>query len=134
MSNKPLMVHVFGKKTCAKCAMLNKRLDELLSKDAYSGKFVKVYNDLETEDGLVNFCLAQCLNPNRVPGMVVARMDDNGKSEYIPNPDPDTLDPVCKRSKLYTCLGLQTDYSAEGKGIITPQMIQSILDEALTLA
>jgi thiol-disulfide isomerase/thioredoxin len=134
MSNKPLLVHVFGKKTCAKCAMLNKRLDELLTKDAYKGRFVKVYNDLETEDGLVNFCLAQCLNPNRVPGMVIARVDDEGKSEYIPNPDPDGVDPVCKRSKLYTCLGIQTDYSAEGKGIITPQMIQSVLDEALTLA
>ena len=134
MSNNPLLVHVFGKKTCAKCAMLNKRLDELLTKDAYKGRFVKVYNDLETEDGLVNFCLAQCLNPNRVPGMVVARVDENGKSEYMPNPDPDALDPVCKRSKLYTCLGIQTDYSTEGKGIITPQMIQSILDEALTLA
>lgn len=129
-----LIVHVFGKKSCAKCTMLNKRLDEILKKEPWAGSFIKVYNDLETEDGLLNFCLAQCLNPNRVPAMVVAQIKKDGSADFLPNPSPNEPDPVCKKSRLYTCLGLQTDYSEEGKGIITPQMIQSILDIAMDVA
>ena len=72
------VVHVFGKKSCAKCAMLNKRLDEILTKEPWKDHFIKVYNDLETEDGLMNFCLAQSINPNRVPGMVVAKYSADG--------------------------------------------------------
>lgn len=128
-----MIVHVFGKKTCAKCAMLNKRLDEILTKEPWSGHFVKVYNDLETEDGLINFCLAQCLNPNRVPAMVVSQIDKNGQEDFIQNPNPDELNPVCRHSSLYNVLGIQTDYSAEGKGVITPQMIQNVLDQALEI-
>ena len=131
--NNALIVHVFGKKTCAKCAMLNKRLDEILVKEPWAGNFVKVYNDLETEDGLLNFCLAQCLNPNRVPAMVVAKLDKDGVEEFIPNPNPDEMDPISKRSALYTCIGLQTDYSSEGNGVITPKMIQHVLDRAMEL-
>jgi len=127
------VVHVFGKKSCAKCAMLNKRLDEILTKEPWKDHFIKVYNDLETEDGLMNFCLAQSINPNRVPGMVVAKYSADGNTEYLPNPNPDTPDPVCKRAALYTCLGIQTDYSSEGKGVITPQMIQSVLNKALEM-
>ena len=131
MSNDTLIVHVFGKHTCAKCAMLNRRLDEILTKQPWAGHFVKVYNDLETEDGLLNFCLAQCLNPNRVPAMVVAKINADGSAVYLPNPDPEGKDEICKRSRLYTYLGIQTDYSTEGKGIITPQMIQHVLDLAM---
>ena len=131
MSKDTLIVHVFGKHTCAKCAMLNKRLDEILTKQPWAGHFVKVYNDLETEDGLLNFCLAQCLNPNRVPAMVVAKIAADGSADYLPNPDPEGKDEICKRSRLYTYLGIQTDYSTEGKGIITPQMIQHVLDLAM---
>ncbi len=133
MSGNTMIVHVFGKRGCAKCAMLNKRLDEILTKEPWAGHFVKVYNDLETEDGLLNFCLAQCLNPNRVPAMVVSRLSESGEEDYLPNPSPDERDSVCKRSSLYTCLGIQTDYSEEGKGIITPQMIQHVLDQALAM-
>ena len=39
-----------------------------------------------------------------------------------------------RHSKLYQFLGVQTDYSEEGKGIISPEMIKSILDEALEIA
>ena len=131
MSKDTLIVHVFGKHSCQKCAMLNRRLDDILTKEPWAGHFVKVYNDLETEDGLLNFCLAQCLNPNRVPAMVVAKIAPDGSADYLPNPDPDGKDEICKRSRLYTYLGIQTDYSNEGKGIITPQMIQHILNLAM---
>lgn len=126
MSKSPYVVHVFGKPGCAKCAMLNRRLDALLETDAYKDDFVKKYNDLTTEDGLVNFCLVQCVNPNRVPAMVVA--DADGK--FLDNPEPGCEDTVCGRSRLYQYLGIQTDYSAEGKGVITPEMIEKILATA----
>jgi len=113
--------------------MLNKRLDEILAKEPWSRHFVKVYNDLETEDGLLNFCMAQCLNPNRVPAMVVAKISEDGNPDFLLNPSPETPDPICKKSSLYSVIGLQTDYSAEGKGIITPQMIQSVLDRAMDM-
>lgn len=132
-NRQPLIVHVFGKKTCAKCALLNKRLDDILTKDPWTGHFIKVYNDLETEDGLTNFCLAQCINPNRVPAMVIARLTNNDEPDYLPNPKPDSPNPVCKKAALYTCLGIQTDYSAEGKGLITPRMIQDVLNTALAI-
>ncbi len=124
MSDKKYLVHVFGKPGCAKCAMLQKRLDALLGQPAYKDKFVKKYNDLTTEDGLVNFCLAQCVNPNRVPAMVISDADGN----FLENPNPGEHDDVCGNSRLYQYLGIQTDYSDEGKGVIKPEMIEKILN------
>ena len=121
--SKQYIVHVFGKEGCAKCTMLNRRLDTLLASDKYKDKFVKQYDNVFTEDGLVYFCLAQCVNPNRIPAMIIADQDGN----YIENPTPGAPDEICGRSKLYQYLGIQTDYSNEGKGIITPEMIESIL-------
>lgn len=123
MSDNNYVVHVFGKPGCAKCTMLNRRLDALLETDAYKGKFVKQYNDVTTEDGLMNFCLVQCVNPNRIPAMVLATPD----GQFVANPTPDAADEVCGNSKLYQYLGIQTDYSSEGKGVITPEMIEAIL-------
>ena len=37
--------------------------------------------------------------------------------------------PVCRKAKLYQYIGLQTDYSNVGQGLITPKMIQSVLAE-----
>ena len=121
--SKQYIVHVFGKEGCAKCTMLNRRLDTLLASDKYKDKFVKQYDNVFTEDGLVYFCLAQCVNPNRIPAMMIADTEGN----YIENPTPGSPDEICGRSKLYQYLGIQTDYSNEGKGIITPEMIESIL-------
>ena len=124
-----IQIEVFGKPGCGKCAMLNRRIDELLTKEPYASHYEKVYNSLGTEEGLVKFALAQCINPNRIPSMVLAK---NG--EYIENPTPEVPDPVCKASKLYDYIGIQTDYSSDGgKGVITPAMIQSILDQGLAL-
>ncbi len=132
LRNAKLIVNVFGKAGCAKCTMLNRRLDKLLREERYAG-FQKKYHDVMTETGLVPFCLAQCLNPSRIPAMLVSRIREDGGEEYLPNPDADRKDELCKDSKLYQYLGLQTDYSEEGKGIITPEMVESILDRALTL-
>ena len=130
--NKKLIVNVFGKAGCAKCTMLNRRLDKLLSEERYVA-FEKKYHDVLTEKGLVPFCLAQCLNPSRIPAMLISRVREDGGEEYLANPEPELKDELCGYSKLYQYLGLQTDYSEEGKGIITPEMLESILDRALTL-
>jgi len=95
--SKQYIVHVFGKEGCAKCTMLNRRLDTLLASDKYKDKFVKQYDSVLTEDGLVHFCLAQCVNPNRIPAMMISDMEGN----YIENPTPGAPDEICGRSKLY---------------------------------
>ncbi len=122
-------IRVFGKQGCDKCHTLNQRLDKLLGKDAYAS-FDKLYCDVETIEGLVAFSEAECINPSRIPAMLVTRWDD-GEGEYLPVPArrPGEPDPVCNKAKLYHYLGLQTDYSDAGKGIISPKMIQSVLDE-----
>lgn len=130
MSGKTFQVMVFGKTGCEKCKVLNKRLDDLLVKAEWAD-FEKSYCDVETEDGLVQFCRSECVNPNRVPAAVVARWNaGNGRYERIGNAHPETPDPVLKKSKLYTYLGIQTDYSENGQGLITPKMLTSLLDEA----
>lgn len=122
-------IRVFGKQGCDKCHTLNQRLEKLLSKEEYSA-FEKLYCDVETIDGLVAFAEAECINPSRIPAMLVTAWDD-ASDEYMPVEisDPGAKDSVCNKSKLYQYLGLQTDYSDVGKGIISPKMIQSILAE-----
>ncbi len=126
-------VLVFGKVGCQKCAVLEKRLDDLLAKDEWRG-FSKRKFDLGTEDGLVEFARLECLNPQRVPGFVVARKNpETDRFEPLPNPGP-KAEPgkkdVCGNSRLYSWLGLQTDYSDQGRGVISPKMITAILTEA----
>lgn len=131
-------IRVFGKKGCPKCKTLNKRLDSLLSKGEW-GDFEKIYFDVQTEDGLIEFCNAECINPQRIPAFVVAKKNgldanSNDSAELIPNPAPEKYDDVCKDSKLYVYLGLQTDYTDSGQGVITPKMIKSVLTEAYKTA
>jgi len=129
MNDKPLRVTVFGKPGCDKCKVLNKRVDDLLAKPEYAA-IEKAYCDLETEDGLVAFCRAECVNPNRVPALVASRWNPaRSRFEYIPALQPGKPDPVVKKAKLFTYIGLQTDYSDAGQGLITPRMIASVLDE-----
>jgi len=122
-------IRVFGKQGCDKCHTLNQRLDKLLAKESFNS-FEKLYCDVETIDGLVAFAEAECINPSRIPALLVTAWDDEA-GEYIPvaTAQPGAADPVCKKAKLYQYLGLQTDYSDVGKGVISPKMIQSILDE-----
>jgi hypothetical protein len=122
-------IRVFGKKGCDKCHTLNQRLDKLLAKSGYEA-FEKLYCDVETIDGLVAFAEAECINPSRIPAMLVTAWNDQ-EDDYEPVAcrQPGAADPVCRKAKLYQYLGLQTDYSDAGKGIISPKMIQAILDE-----
>lgn len=122
-------IQVFGKKGCDKCHTLNQRLDKLLAKDGYTA-FEKLYCDVETIDGLVAFSEAECINPSRIPAMLVTKWnEEQGEYEPLSVTEPGAADPVCRKSRLYQYLGLQTDYSNTGKGVISPKMIQSILAE-----
>lgn len=123
-------IKVFGKQGCDKCHTLNQRLDKLLAKEEYAD-FGKLYCDVETIEGLVAFAEAECINPARIPAMLVTAWDETS-GEYIPlaTTQPGEKDPVCNKAKLYQYVGLQTDYSDLGKGLITPKMIQSVLAEA----
>jgi len=122
-------IKVFGKQGCDKCHTLNQRLDKLLAKEEYA-HFDKLYCDVESIDGLVAFAEAECINPARIPAMLVTKWDTE-TDEFLPLPTqtPGAGDALCRKAKLYQYLGLQTDYSDTGKGLITPKMIQSILTE-----
>lgn len=131
--SKTYQIHVFGKPGCAKCHTLNGRLDDLLQDEEWTD-FEKVYHDLETEAGLVDFCDAECLNPQRVPGFYVSKANpDTG--EQAPLSNPMAGDPECPggSSALYSWVGMQTDYSSVGRGVITPRMIESVLGQAKAL-
>lgn len=130
---KTYQIHVFGKPGCAKCHTLQGRLDDLLQEPEWAD-FEKVYHDLETEDGLVDFCDVECLNPQRVPGFYISKADPaTGAQRPIPNPTPGQTDAVTGASALYTWVGLQTDYSTAGRGVLTPRMIEATLRKAKTL-
>ena len=118
-------VDVFGKQGCDKCAVLNQRLDKLLEKPERA-EFRKHYWDVESESGMVAFAEAECLNPQRIPALLVMRLN-SGSGEYEPVPRAAPC-PVLKGSALYSYVGLQTDYSDEGRGVITPKMIEACLD------
>ncbi len=124
-------IRVFGKQGCDKCHTLNQRIDKLLSKEEYN-EFDKLYCDVETINGLVAFSEAECINPSRIPAILVTKWNEEIK-EYEPvgTKEPGAPDSICKKSKLYQYVGLQTDYTASGKGVISPKMIQSILAEAM---
>jgi len=123
-------VQVFGKSGCDKCAILNQRLDKLLAKDEWSA-FEKFYTDVESEEGLIAFAEAECINPQRIPAMLLSREnEESGDFEPIPNSTIEQTDSICGKSKLYQHLGLQTDYSDTGRGVISPKMITACLAEA----
>lgn len=128
--SKPYRVEVFGKPGCDKCAVLKQRIDKLLAKEEW-GDFDQIYHDLETVDGLVAFSEAECINPQRVPALLVSRRrDDSEQFEPVPNPAPGDNGKAGGTSRLYHYLGLQTDYSGKGHGVITPKMISAVLNEA----
>ena len=74
-------IKVFGKQGCDKCHTLNQRLDKLLATEEYSN-FEKVYLDVETLDGLVAFAEAECINPSRIPAMLVTAWNEDA-GEYV---------------------------------------------------
>ncbi len=127
---KPYKIKVFGKTGCAKCKTLNQRLDKILAKEEWAD-LEKEYLDVETVDGLVAFASAECIHPGRIPAMLVTRKDETtGRYTPVPTREPRQTDTVCGKSKLYQYVGLQTDYTPAGKGIISPKMITAVLTEA----
>lgn len=127
---KHYRILVFGKKDCAKCKQLNQRLDDLLIQPEWS-EFEKCYYDLASVDGLVAFCKAECINPQRIPAFVITRFNETtGSYDYLPNTTLGALDPVCKTAKLYQHLGVQTDYTETGKGVLPPKIIEAVLQQA----
>jgi glutaredoxin len=127
---KKYKITVYGKTGCDKCKVLNQRLDNLLEKDEWQD-FEKSYLNIETEEGIVSFCKAECINPQRIPAFVVEEQHPE-KQRYVPlrNPRPGQSDEVCKKTRLHHIMGLQTDYSDQGRGVISPKMIKRVLEEA----
>jgi len=123
---KPYQAVVFGKAGCDKCKTMTRRVDELVAAPEWS-EFERVYLDVETVDGLVEFCKAECLNPQRLPALVVRRVTPDG-SELVPVEPSADPDPVLGAARLYHIAGLQTDYSARGRGVVTPRMIAATFD------
>ena len=131
--SKTYQVHVFGNPGCPKCHTLNGRLDDMLQEEKWTD-FEKVYHDLETESGLVQFCDAECLNPQRVPGFYISKADpDSGQQAPLPNPAPGVIDAPGGSAALYSWVGMQTDYTPAGNGVISPKMIEAVLGQAQSL-
>ncbi len=130
MSDPKMKIIVFGKMGCVKCKVLQSRLDELLERDEWKSHFVKEYCDVETLDGIVEFCKSECVNPQRIPAFLVMSWNPETQAyEPVANPEPGKADELCKHSRLYQFMGIQTDYSDVGKGVITKPMIESVLAE-----
>ncbi|MDI6774697.1 MAG: hypothetical protein QME60_04785 [Verrucomicrobiota bacterium] len=125
---KPFKVMVFGKTGCDKCGVLNQRVDKLLVKEEWKD-FEKLYCDVESEEGIVRLCEAECVNPQRLPALLVTRQNaETGEHDPVARREPGKADPVCGKARLYQYLGLQTDYR-DGGGVLTPQMISAVLSE-----
>ena len=123
-------VVIFGKSGCDKCAFLRRRVEALLAEDGWSD-FEMAYADVETEEGLAAFCRAECINPNRLPAMLVMeRAAAPGGWRPLARPASGPADPAAGVARLYTYVGLQTDYSEQGRGILSPKAIRSELEEA----
>lgn len=134
MSESKMKIRVFGKTGCVKCKVLQSRLDELLERDEWQSLYVKEYCDVETPEGIVAFCKSECVNPQRIPAFVVMDWDPKTQTyQPLPNPKPGDPDPVCRQSRLYQFMGIQTDYTDAGKGVITKPMIESVLAQARDL-
>ncbi|MFO7535686.1 MAG: hypothetical protein R6X19_08405 [Kiritimatiellia bacterium] len=134
MSDKKMKIVVFGKTGCVKCKVLQSRLDELLEHEEWKALYEKEYCDVETEDGIVAFCKSECVNPQRIPAFLVTSWNPATQAyEPLPNPKPGAADAVCRQSRLYQFVGIQTDYSDVGKGLITKPMIESVLAAARDL-
>lgn len=136
LSERRFGAHVIGHTGCKKCEMLNRRLDAILEKEPYKSRFTKFYHDTEDPRGmearelaLMFFCKCQCVNPNRIPALIIT--DERG--EFLPRPDCPPLQGGHSSRQgvhLYQYIGIQTDYT-EGGGILPPELIKETLDEAM---
>ena len=124
-------IQVFGKPGCDKCTVLNSRIDKVMKKDKWKD-FEKVYMDVETEDGIVAFAKAECINPQRIPAFVVSRYNVSTNTyDPIPYHCHEEQDVATRRTRLFSYLGCQTDYSSDNNGIINPKLINKVMEEAI---
>ena len=122
---------VFGKRNHAETDELLHNITEMLASNAISDAYL-AFEDVQTVTGVVNFSELSCLNPQRVPAMVISRYNpETDAYEAIGNPTPEGEDVVCKKSRLYQIMGLQTDYSVEARGIISQEMIAHVITESM---
>jgi len=127
---KKFCVYVFGKAGCDKCKILNQRLDDLLTKPEWAD-FEKHYLDVLTVDGVVGLCKVGGVNPQRIPAFVVAAPSpEGGRFDYLPPLSDVAAADMPVAARLHSCLGLQTDYSDAGRGVISPRMITTVLGAA----
>lgn len=112
-----IILKVFGKKGCKKCEMLMSRLTKLLTAKNLTDSIDIKYYDLTQEPALVEFCYQGCLNPSKIPACICTYQGQNLRPKDI-----------CVHS-LKPVLGLQTVY--EAGGVITPEMLESIVSEAI---
>lgn len=113
-------IHIFGKQGCAKCAVLKKRVESILAEEGHDADTLH-YHDCMTAEGLTEFCQVN-LNPNNLPAMLIADCDNR----YLTCDHASDDD----KSATYPYKGVQTDYSTQHNGIITPQRIREIINEA----
>lgn len=125
----PIRASVFGKKGCDKCAVLRKRAESCVSRTAPEGVELR-YLDIETEDGLVAFCRAEGLNPQRIPALLLEAYDAEMRC-YRPIPRPKADTESVDALRLPRLIGIQTDYTDRGKGVIPPRAIQAEITAAL---
>lgn len=110
-------IHIFGKAGCAKCAVLKKRVESILAEPGHDGDTLH-YHDCMTVEGLTEFCQVN-LNPNNIPAMLIA----DGENRYLMCDHA----PAGDKSATYPYVGIQTDYSPQHNGVISPQMIRTAL-------
>lgn len=121
-----MIAHVFGKDGCVKCAVLQRRLAQLMEKDEYIGTFGAVYHDCLDENELVT-AIQLNLNLSKIPAIVMG----DGKSFMRYTWGRDRLDG--DRSVVGGWLGLSTDYSDQHRGVITAAMIEELIRLGLRL-
>lgn len=109
--------------------MLNERVDKLLEQKDWQ-EFDKSYIDIETIDGFVSFVKTEALNPQRIPSFIIEKKQGSG--EWAPLINPESVSST-KISVPWRYIGVETDYSENGRGIITPPMITGALMQAKSL-
>ena len=123
-------ISLYGKHGCSKCAQLKARLDKLINSDWQD--FEVSYHDITTEDGMVDFALRECLNPQRIPSFIVEKkVAGTDNFEPIRNPAHDSWTSGVRPMRY---LGIQTDYTEVGKGIIPPAVVVDVMKQAKAIA
>lgn len=120
------VVHLFGKEGCTKCAAMKRRLTALLERPEFAAFRIE-YHDVMTLPGIVEFCKAGCLNPNRIPAVLVSGED----GKYLPGRIRRRTDEgVFAESVTFPFAGIQTDYD-HGGGVVSPAALEDVLRQAL---